>query len=258
MQADPVSNGTFARSLHDPQAPIPEGVTCHHGGAVDRRFAVYRNNVAVSLVDALASIFPTVQNLVGEDFFRAMAHQFVRAHPPRSPLIFTYGEDFAAFLEQFPPAAHLPFLADVARLERLWLDSFHAADAAPLDPAVLGTIAADDLEQQRFLPHPATRLLKATHAAATITIRDRRGEELTGVDPMLPDAALITRPAYDVEMHRLSSGGHAFFQALIAGRPLGEACEAAIDEEPICDISALLTLSLTSGAFHGLANMTSA
>ncbi|WP_246318807.1 DNA-binding domain-containing protein [Peteryoungia desertarenae] len=236
----------------DPEAPVPDGLVSHHGGAVERRFAVYRNNAAVSLVDALASIFPTVQNLVGEEFFRAMAHLYVRAHPPRSPLIFTYGEDFAGFIEQFPPAEPIPFLADVARLERLWLDSFHSADTPPLDPACLSSVPPERLEDQCFQPHPAARLLSTAHAAASITIRDRAGESLSDINPMLPEAALITRPACDVAINRLSPGGHTFFHALMAGRPLGEACGEAIKVEAESDISALLTLALTSGAFADL------
>lgn len=85
MRPDPVSSGAFAEALFAPDLPSPEGLTGREETRPQRRFSVYRNNVTVSLVDALASIFPTVQNLVGEDFFRAMARLYVAAHPPTSP-----------------------------------------------------------------------------------------------------------------------------------------------------------------------------
>jgi len=251
MHPDSVQSGAFARALFAPDLPLPEDLTGREQTRPQRRFAVYRNNVTVSLVDALASIFPTVQNLVGEDFFRAMARLYVTANPPTLPLIFTYGESFPAFLESFPPAADLPFLADVARVERLWLDAYHAADAAPLDPAALAQIPAEELAGIRFRPHPAMRIARLRHAGGTIARRDRAAISLDGVDPMAPEAVLITRPDCDVAVELLPSGGATFFEALIAGQTLGEAFAAAASGEDT-DIAGLLGLALSGGAFSAI------
>ncbi|NBB49405.1 DUF2063 domain-containing protein [Rhizobium sp. CRIBSB] len=250
MHPDSVQSGAFARALFAPDLPLPEDLTGREQTRPQRRFAVYRNNVTVSLVDALASIFPTVQNLVGEDFFRAMARLYVTANPPTSPLLFTYGVSFPAFLEGFPPAADLPFLADVARIERLWLDAFHAADAAPLDPATLAQIPAEDLAGVRFQPHPATRIARLNHAAGTIIRNDRAGISLDGVNPMAPEAVLVTRPAFDVALEILPEGGASVLETLLAGGTLGEAFAAAEPEG--ADIPVLLGLALGAGAFTSI------
>ncbi|UJW74647.1 HvfC/BufC N-terminal domain-containing protein [Rhizobium sp. SL42] len=252
MAAEPVASGAFAAALLDPAQRVPDGLIAGSGSAVGRRFAVYRNNVMVSLVDALASIFPTVQNLVGEEFFRAVAQLHVRAHPPCSPLIFTYGNDFARFIQSFPPARDLPFLADVAQLERLWLDSFHSADSPSLDPMSLASIPPDDLGHLRFTAHPATRILRCRHAAATIVIRDRAGSALSDVNPMQAENALVTRPAFDVKIQPLPPGGYAFLTALIERQTLAEACEAAYAETAASDLATLLGIALSSGAFSSL------
>lgn len=250
MRLDPVSNGAFATALFAPDLPPPQGLTGRDGTRPTRRFAVYRNNVTISLVDAIASIFPTVQNLVGEDFFRAMARLYVTAHPPMSPLLFTYGESFPAFLESFPPAAELPFLADVARVERIWLDAFHAADSAALDPLTLASVPAGDVAGIRMQPHPATRIARLCHAAGTIVRNDRAGISLEGVNPMAPEAVLVTRPAYDVAIRVLPQGGAAFLETLLAGGMLGDAFVAAQPEG--ADIPALLGLALSAGAFTSI------
>ena len=68
-----------------------------HGrmGAPDaRRFAVYRNNVAVGLIGALEARYPVSRRIAGDDLFRAMARAFVRAHKPRSPVMIAYGGSF--------------------------------------------------------------------------------------------------------------------------------------------------------------------
>ncbi len=47
----------------------------------------------------------------GREWFRACAIEYVRAHPARSPVLATYGEEFASFLTRFQPAAELPLPA---------------------------------------------------------------------------------------------------------------------------------------------------
>ncbi|TPP06478.1 DNA-binding domain-containing protein [Rhizobium glycinendophyticum] len=251
MRPDPVTNGDFAAALVNHDLPAPAGL--HRSGArVARRFAVYRNNVAVSLVDALAAIYPTLQNLLGEEFFRAMAHVYIRDNLPTSPLMFTYGASFPAFVEAFGPARDLPFLGDVARVERAWLDAFHAADRAPLDPLALAGVAPDTLPEIRFEPHPASHLLRLPHAAGTIVGRDRAGLPLDGLDPFQPEAVLITRPTYDVSVTVLTAAASVFIDALMTGGTFEEACDAAESADPGADIAGILTLTLASGAFNGL------
>ena len=249
---DRAISSVFAAALLDPDAPTPEGLTGPGSGRADKRFAVYRNNVNVSLVKALGDIFPTVQRLVGEEFFRAMALIFIRRHPPTSPLLFTYGAGFADFLEGFPPVAKLPYLPDVARLERLWLDSWHSADAPVLEGQALAAIAPEDLPAIRFVPHPATRLIRSDHAVVSIIARDRSRESLSGLDPSRPESGLITRPRYDVELRHLPPGGHAFLSALIADATLGEAAGAAMEADATAELPGLIGFTLASGAFAAI------
>src|SRR5246500_4427127 len=117
---------TFAAALIDPERETPAIVAGPAGKGAARRYNVYRNNVTVSLIDALAAVYPAVQRITGREFFRAMARFHVRATPPASPLLFEYGRDFPAFIEAYEYARDLPWLADVARIERAWLDAYHA------------------------------------------------------------------------------------------------------------------------------------
>src|SRR5882757_1139597 len=81
------------------------------------RLGVYRHHVFESLGTALAATFPTVQALVGPDFFRGLAHTFVGHALPSQPVLAEYGADFAAFIAGYDAARDLPYLADVARLD---------------------------------------------------------------------------------------------------------------------------------------------
>ena len=71
-----------------------------------------------------------MQRITGVEFFRAMARFHIRETPPASPLLFEYGRDFPAFIERYEYAQGMPWLADVARIERAWLDAYHAADVS--------------------------------------------------------------------------------------------------------------------------------
>jgi hypothetical protein len=240
----------FALALLDARAPIPAGLVTD---GIERRFAVYRNNVMVSLTRALADIFPVVETLVGKPYFAAMARIFIAAEPPRSPLLFEYGRTFPDFLERFEPARHLSYLADVARLERAWLDAYHAADAPVLHPAALAAIAPHQLAETRLVAHPATRVLVADYAAYSIVMRTRDKQPLTGIDPTEHEDSLTTRPDQEVEIRRLAAGDATFLTALMAGEPLGTAMARAVAGAPEFDIGAALALSLQAGAFTAIA-----
>lgn len=248
-----VTLGRFSDALLDPEQPTPAGIVGPDGKKADKRFNVYRNNVTVSLTGALAEIYPAVHRLVGDDFFRAMARTYVRSDQPKSPLLFRYGDDFADFLEGFEPAGKLVYLPDVARLERAWLDAFHAADAPPLDPAALAEIAQEDLTDQRFIAHPATRIVRSRYAAVSIFSANRSGADLSGIDPAIAEDGLVTRRDFDVEVRTLPEGGAAFLQALIDGKSLGEAAESAVAVAQDFDLAAAIGAMLEAGAFTAIA-----
>jgi len=129
--------GAFAKALLSSEAGCPPGLYSSNGADPASRFAVYRNNVQASLSNALAESYPVVRQLVGREFFNAMAALYLRDFAPASPLLNDYGQDFGDFIQGFGPAAGLPYLADMARLERLRVEAYHAADARALEPARL-------------------------------------------------------------------------------------------------------------------------
>jgi hypothetical protein len=239
----------FERGLLDPAQPPPDAVAGPRGKAAVKRYAVYRNNVTVSLIEALASIFPAVQRIAGPDFFRAMARAHVREAPPTSPLLFEYGGDFPDFISRYEYARAMPWLADVARIERAWLEAYHAADAATVTGETLAAIPPDRLAEARFAPHPATRILRSAFPAVTIFAANRSGEPVGRIDTIEPEDALVTRPELEVVVRRLPPGGAAFLAALIAGRSLGAAAAQAMAESTAFDLTANIAGMLEAGAF---------
>src|SRR5262245_23031436 len=148
----------FAAALLDADRAVPAGLTAHTHAPHARRFAVYRNNVVTGLIRALKTRFPATERVVGDEFFAVMAQVFVCAHPPRSPLMMTYGDDFPDFIAGFAPAAEIPYLADVARIEAARTRAYHAADASTIEPSRLQAIAPEGLAQMRVSIHPSAEI----------------------------------------------------------------------------------------------------
>ena len=158
----------FAAALLDPQLPTPAGLVGPDGEPSSRRFAVYRNNVVFGLIEALGAAFPAVHRIVGADFFLAMARAYVVREPPRSPIMLDYGAGFPDFIRLFEPAMALPYLADVARIERAWSEAYHASEASPINPSDFMTVTAGRLPAMRLMLHPSLRIVRSQFPALTI------------------------------------------------------------------------------------------
>jgi hypothetical protein len=246
---EPTYADDFVPALLDPGRATPDAVAGPKGKAARKRYNVYRNNVTVSLIDALAAVFPATERITGTEFFRAMARFHVRATPPTSPLLFDYGHDFPEFIQSYEYARSMPWLADVARIERAWLDAYHAADAEPLSPLALASIAPERLSDTVLTPHPATRVLRSRFPAVSIFAANRGDGPVGRIEATGPEDALVTRPGLDIVVRHLPPDGAVFMTRLIAGDRLGQAAASALAESPEFDLAANIAGMLDAGAF---------
>ncbi|AYC33816.1 DUF2063 domain-containing protein [Pseudomonas cavernae] len=248
------SQSAFAAALLDPARPCPSDLKTWNGSDPASRFAVYRNNVFNSLIDALADSYPVVHELVGEAFFRAMAHAYVHSHPPRSRLLVGYGEHFAPFIEGFAPACSLPYLADVARLEALRVQAYHAADQMPLATQAIAAALTrpEGLGELVLRLHPSLGLLDSPFAVVSLWAAHQGELALETVDPLQAENALVLRHDLQVEVSRVSNGSAQFIRGLQQGLPLGLAAGQGQSAETSFDLSACLALLIRAGAITGL------
>ncbi len=218
-----MSLSDFAPALLNVENPVPDGLVDPKGRPAGRRFDVYRNNVVHSLSEALASAYPVIQKLVGEDFFKSMANVFVRQFPPSSPLMFQFANEFPTFLETFPPVRHLPYLPDVARLERARRQCYSAADADPIDGTVLTGATPEQLMSARLSLHPSLRVVVSIYPI--FTIWENNNNDIQKPLPTGGQDILISRPLDTVNMQTLPKGGADFLRALYENKTLAEATD---------------------------------
>ena len=238
----------FAAALFDERPEMSARVRAGRFPAA-QHLQVYRNNVVESLTGALRAVYPVAEKLVGDGFFRYAVHEYLRAHRPRSGNLHDFGDAFAGFLAGFAPAAELPYLPDVARLEWAWHQAFHAADAPAFDLARLGAVPAEQHATLRFVLHPSTRLLASDFPVVRIFEINQEGYDGdTSVD--LGEGGvhvLVIRRGLTVYVEPLAAGEAELLTALAGQQPLGAAVQAALAAQPDFDLTGTLAEHLRRG-----------
>lgn len=201
------------------------------------RFRVYQNNITVSVIDSLVDSFPALVHLLGENYFRAFAREFVQINPPRSPVMAEYGTQLPSYLEGFLPLEKLPYLADVARLELARIACFHAADSTTLPAEDVTSLTIDALLSASFVLNPSLRLLVSEHPVFKLwhsQIHDSRIPELAD---WRGQEVLCLRRKNVVITQQLQLGGVLFLKALMNGQTLEAAWAEASTENPAFDLT---------------------
>ena len=224
----------FSKALLDNEQPTPDGLIDPQGRPAGKRFDVYRNNVILSLSDALSDAYPVVEKLVGEKFFQAMAGVFVRLHPPKSPILSQFAPEFPDFLAAFPPVAKLSYLPDVARLEKARTEAYHALDAAPIDGSALAALTPEQMSDAKLRLHPSLHIISSPFPVFAIWRQNSDAPETT--IPKHGQDVLIARPKDMVEMRALPPGAADFLRALQSGRTLGQTIEFC-EKIPLFDLT---------------------
>lgn len=217
------------------------------------RFNIYRNNYYVAVINVLKERFPVTERIVGEDFFKATAREFVQHTPPIGQSNLGYGREFPKFLESFSPVADLPYLPDVARLEWARFESAISAemptvssqDFNALDPAHAGRVQLN--------LHPSLRTVASDHPVYDIWRTNHEDDEVQSLaDVQAGQAVLVARSQIGIEVHEIPIAAITFVEGLRAELSLGDAFEQVSDQLSPQDFSNTLAALLAVGAVSSL------
>ena len=221
---------------------------------IEDRLKVYHNNVVGSISAALVATFPLLENLVGEDFLKAMARAFLFENPPRGGCIHLYGEGFDDFIKTYEPAQSLPYLADVASLELAMNKAYYALDDQALLVDALAKIPPEELGDICLNLRSSVTLLSSDYPLLEI-----RRFCLAEDQKNPPDLSqkqhcyfLISRPDLDVQMMVVAEDEFCIFESLKEGLSLGQSVERTIAKYPNFDFSAYLQKYMRLSVFQTL------
>jgi Putative DNA-binding domain len=217
----------FAESLLDEQQIIPEGIICREGANLSKRYAIYKNNVMISLIAALRTRFPVTEILLGEDYFKQSAAHWIRSNPPSSPLLMFYGDSFPSYLDIQDDLRDMPYMGDVARIECAITHAFHAEDKNPLPTEEISTIGEEALLSSRLFLHPSTQMCASNHPAFSIWSAHKSNAEPQPPENWISEETIIVRPYDTVEVLSVPIGTISVLKAIKLGSTLLEALEQA-------------------------------
>jgi hypothetical protein len=187
--------------------------------------AVYRNTIYHGAVEALRANYPVVEQIVGTEMFEGIAVDFASECPPRIPILALYGARFAEWLERQVWISDLPYLADVARVERLHVECLMAPDADPLSG---DAVHARRSAGQPLTLHPSARFNWLSTPAMSIWLAHQQaiGAEIT--PEWRAEGALFVRPAaFVLHTPRIGAAAHRMLFGLRIGESVGAATAAA-------------------------------
>jgi hypothetical protein len=206
-----------------------------------QRFQIYRNNIFISLREALSGVYPVINKLVGDEFFQQVAREYIHRHPASDGNVHEFGAEFPGFLAEFPGAYGLAYLPDVARLEWAHHEIFHAPQAGVLNIQALASLDEAAHEHLRFQVSTSCRLLSSNYPVLHIWQANQQGHEDEVVD--LDEGGMqlvVMRSGFDVVFRPLNKAVFALLDALSENRLFTDACAEAIAIDPNCDIGAIL------------------
>lgn len=210
--------------------------------------AVYRNTVIHGAVEALGANYPVVAQIVGDEMFESVAVEFSTRFPPSSPVLALFGEDFADWIGEQPWAAELPYLADVARVERLHVECLFAAEAPPLSAQA----ASEECERQggRLRLHPALRFGWLQTPAMTIWLAHRQPIGGDIAPEWKAEGALFARPTpFLMHTPRIGRAGHRLLCGIRIGEAIADCIAATSRLYPDEDCASVLASLVNLGAF---------
>lgn len=250
----------FRETILDPAAMDGEFRAVFKPGGIsaENRMKVYRNNVIKTLTNAVVTVYPLTEKLVGTDFLKGVVERYVVANLPDQGNLNFYGATFADFLTDYEPVRHLPYLPDMARLEWAWECATLAGDDAPLPPAALQEIPEDRLPDLRLPLRASVHLLQSNfpldrivdfcrteNPQGTLDIGNNSGTDAnTGKTHLM-----IFRPELQAQMRKIGAGEFIFLRALKDGNHLMNAAEWATRADETFDLAATLQRHLQLGTF---------
>ena len=219
----------------------------------ERRLAIHRRHYESSLVTAIRTKFPATAWLVGSPFLDDAAKKFARQHPPATPCIAEYGEEFPGFLSTHPSAARVPYLYSFAELEWHLGQAAIAVDRPTLAFEGFSRFDMNTLMDTRLALQAGLRYLYASWPVDDL-MKLYLSETAPSEYRLAPaDVWLEVRGARgEFQINRLDLAEFVFRKAIWEGQSIGASAERALDANAEFDSGRAFTALVGSGHVIGM------
>lgn len=210
--------------------------------------AVYRNTVIHGAVEAMRANYPVVEQIIGPEMFEHVVVDFASTCPPRSPVLALYGREFADWLLHQRWIADLPYLSDVARVERLHVSCLFAPNDEPLLPEFATQAYRARTGALRL--HPALRFAWLSTPAMSIWLAHQQPIASDIAPEWKGEGALFARPSpFVVHAPRIGRAAHRMLSGIRLGETVSASMAAAAQLYPEEDCAAVFASLANLGVF---------
>ena len=231
----------FLDKLLDGRANSPHATNAHQ-----HRLWIYQNNMAAATQDYLAEVYPAVRGVVGADYFRQIAHSFVKANPPSQGNIHLYGENFNWVVGEFEALQELFYVADLIRFEWALHQSYFCRGEEKL--------TLSELNQQQLLALPIKLNASVSIIESDFPLFEIHRQSLPSYRQNVAinlsqggDNILVYKSNLAIKTHLLNDSELKFLSGLQNSENLLQAIEGASGSLSQEQVSAVLAWVLGSG-----------
>jgi hypothetical protein len=221
------------------------------------RLGIYQNNLHAGFHKTLALEYPVICRLVGPDYFRQLARDFLACHPSRSGDLHHVGAAFASFLRQQFADSKFRYLADVAALEWAYQECLIAEEVEPLDPLQLRHVPPQLHAMLRFALRPSCRLVRSQFPVLRIwqvNQPESAADETIELDSG-PDFLLVFRRPTGVYFRRIDQDDFRLLAEFAAGHSLVGALDLILASSPRFDLGGALRRCIEFAALSQISSV---
>lgn len=190
-----------------------------------QRLDLYRRMYVLRMREALESDYPALADYLGARRFGDLSDGYMRAHPSRSYTLNRLGDALPDYLRT-APGFGIGGPYDLARLELMTTTLFDSAHSSVLTSESLTNVPADAWPDVRLKPIPGFGMLSLRYAATKYWRAVRAGEPRPALRRQ-NSYVVVYRSVYSVRHAELDRLEYKVLQAIVDGRPLGEALSIA-------------------------------
>ena len=187
-----------------------------------KRLSIYYDAYRFRIIEALATAYPKLNVMLGDDLFDKTARAYIDLYPSTYRNMRWYGGEMSAYLRTSLPQH--PIAAELAAFEWSLGLAFDAEDAPILTLLDLAEIPPENWADLRFKFHPAVQLL-ALKWNVLLVWQALNAEETPPAASQINEPCVVWRKDLNSHYRSLNLAEYAALQQLIAGASFGDLCE---------------------------------
>lgn len=214
--------------LDDEAIEIVERVESTPKRSAVLRMALYGDAYKLRLKEALSTDYERLHSYLGDELFDNLMQRYIDGHPSHHTSLRYFGQHMVKLLEELEPFDQLPVVADLARIEQAFGNSFDAADC---QSASLNQLAQQEPEAWATLTlrfHSAVQLLPQHYNSFQIW-RSLANEETPPPKIVSDSTWLIWRQDLVSRYRALENAELSALTVAMSGGNFADLCEALLE-----------------------------